>query len=122
MGEIHVNIDLMSNGIPEDTAPVNGASIPDVPPKQPTKIRLLTLESLDRRTAAYRDIMELRAGLVADQGGEDEMSVAKAELATTAALTRAMIKDTASRWLRGEPVDLAGTYVPLANLQRRQLS
>jgi hypothetical protein len=82
------------------------------------KVRLLTLDSLDRRTAAAKNINDLIAAIEADQGGADDMSTARRSIAETAAVATAMIRDLAARWIKGEQVDL-GLFATLSNAQRR---
>jgi hypothetical protein len=48
------------------------------------KVRLLTLDSLDRRTAAAKNINDLIAAIEVDQGGADDMSTARRSIAETA--------------------------------------
>jgi hypothetical protein len=82
------------------------------------KVRLLTLDSLDRRTAAAKNINDLIAAIEADQGGADDMSTARRSIAETAAVATARIRDLAARWIKGEQVDL-GLFATLSNAQRR---
>jgi hypothetical protein len=82
------------------------------------KVRLLTLDSLDRRTAAAKNINDLIAAIEADQGGADDMSTARRSIAETTAVATAMIRDLAARWIKGEQVDL-GLFATLSNAQRR---
>ena len=85
---------------------------------EPPKVRLLTLDSLDGRTAAAKCVNDLIAAIEADQGEADAMSTAKRSIAETAALATAMIRDLGARWIKGEQVDL-GLFATLSNAQRR---
>src|SRR5215475_8369374 len=85
---------------------------------EPPKVRLLTLDSLDGRTAAAKCVNDLIAAIEADQGGADDMSTAKRSIAETDALATAMIRDLGARWIKGEQVDL-GLFATLSNAQRR---
>ncbi len=78
----------------------------------------MSLESLDGRTAAAQCVRELIAALEADKGGADNMTTAERQVAMTAALTTAMVRDLGARWSRGEPVDLA-LFPTLSNSERR---
>ena len=82
------------------------------------KVRLLTLDSLDGRTAAAKCVNDLIAAIEADHGGADDMSTARRSIAETAALATAMIRDLGARWIKGEQVDL-GLFATLSNAQRR---
>ncbi len=77
----------------------------------------MSLESLDGRTAAAQCVRELIAALEADKGGADNMTTAERQVAMTAALTTAMVRDLGARWSRGEPVDLA-LFPTLSNSER----
>jgi hypothetical protein len=80
------------------------------------KARLITLDSLDRRTVAARQVHEMIAAIETDLGGD--MTEAMKSVAETAAVTTAMIRDLGARWLNGEQIDLA-LFCTLGNAQRR---
>lgn len=90
-------------------------------PNEGEKVRLKTLDDLDKRTRAARDTADLRESLAADLGGWDEVSVMEQELITSAALVGAMIRHRAASYLEGQPVDM-GEFMSLTNSQRRLLS
>ena len=71
------------------------------------RVRLLSLEDLDRRTRAYQRIMETRAKVVSDLGGEDQLSTFERIAADNVAMLDAMLKDVSARWLHGEAIDAA---------------
>ena len=71
------------------------------------KMRFLTLEDLDRRTRAYQRVKETRAEVLADLGGEDQLSTLERIAADNVALLDAMLKDISARWLHGEAIDAA---------------
>jgi hypothetical protein len=102
--------------MPSDTAEVEAKSRSDAVPKG--KTRLLRLDDIDRRTAAYRETAELISALEADLGGRDQVSTARLQIVESAGVASAMRKDLAARWLSGEPVDVAA-YCTLANAERR---
>lgn len=85
------------------------------------KVRLKTLNDLDRRTRAAQAVFELRDKLHRDLGGADRLSVMQCELVDNVACLGAMLKDSAASYLQGEPIDLA-EFMALTNAQRRLLS
>lgn len=85
------------------------------------KVRLKTLDDLDRRTRAAQAVFELRDRLVDDLGGKDRLSIMQTELINNAACLGAMLKDSAASYLQGEPIDLT-EYMALTNAQRRLLA
>ena len=82
------------------------------------KTRLLTLDSLDQRTIAAKQVRDTISAIESDQGGRDNMSTARLRVAETAALTTAMVNDMSARWIAGEEIDL-GLFCTLGNAQRR---
>lgn len=85
------------------------------------KVRLKTLDDLDRRTRAAQAVFELRDRLVDDLGGRDRLSIMQTELINNAACLGAMLKDSAASYLQGELIDLT-EYMALTNAQRRLLA
>jgi hypothetical protein len=83
--------------------------------------RLLTLDSLDLRTAAAQTAHALIAALVNDLGGADRLSAGELQLVTRAALTGAIVADFEARWVAGQQVALAD-YLAAVNVQRRVLA
>jgi hypothetical protein len=84
------------------------------------KVRLRSLDELDGRTAAAQRAASLVAGLEADLGGKDSLSVGMHELVKRVALVGALCEDAEVCWLEGKPIDV-GHYALLANAQRRLL-
>jgi hypothetical protein len=84
-----------------------------------SKARLLSLDSLDRRTKVAQSCDRLIAGLQADLG--KDMSVAQGELAKRAALLSALAEHCEVLWLKGQPI-VIGDYVAVCNTLRRTLS
>jgi hypothetical protein len=84
-------------------------------------LRLLTLDSLDGRTAAAQAARQLIATLSADLGGEDHISEAQRQLVQRAAVCGAMLADYEARWIAGEPIALH-EYLAAINVQRRVLA
>ncbi|RWB77489.1 MAG: hypothetical protein EOQ50_05375 [Mesorhizobium sp.] len=100
-----------------DTTQMEGESAP----KGSGKVRLKTLNDLDRRTTAARVVFELRDSLAADLGGKPNLSVMKLELIDNVACLGAMLKDAAASYIAGEPIDI-NEFMALTNAQRRLLA
>ncbi|MER8514180.1 hypothetical protein NKH47_14695 [Mesorhizobium sp. M1060] len=100
-----------------DAAEMEGESSP----KQGGKVRLRTLDDLDRRTTAARVVFELRDTLAADLGGKANLSSMKLELIDNVAVLGAMLKDSAASYITGEEVDIT-EFMALTNAQRRLLA
>ena len=103
-----------------DAAAIEARSTSVSPSKAAGKSRLLTLDNLDRRTAAYRETRKLIDEIEGDLGGSDRLSTGERQLVQRAAVLGAVLTDTESRWIEGEPVDLTG-YCTIVNAQRRVL-
>lgn len=103
----------------------NSAEIPagspaDPPPKAGAKARLTTLADLDRRTKAFAATRKLIDSIEGDLGGRDRLSTSERQLVQRAAVLGAVLTDTESRWIEGEPIDTAA-YCTVVNAQRRVL-
>jgi hypothetical protein len=85
----------------------------------PPKTRALTLDDLDRRTLAAKRALELHERLVAERGGQQNLSILRYEMTKSVAVLSAMIEDLQVKWLKGEPVDPA-TIGTLLNARRRE--
>jgi hypothetical protein len=103
--------------MPPDTPEVNAEKVPDAA-KSAGKVRLLSLDDMDRRTNAYRRCAELIAHVERDLGGPGRLSTAQQQLIRHAALTTGMIEDLGSRWLSGEAIDPT-MFATLTNSARR---
>lgn len=90
------------------------------PPKAAGKARLLTLDGLDRRTAAYRETRKLIDDIEGDLGGRDRLTTGERQLVQRAAVLGAVLTDTESRWIEGEPIDTTA-YCTVVNTLRRVL-
>jgi hypothetical protein len=105
----------------------NGAGAARLPRRARTrqgKVRLLTLDVLDARTAAAQAARELIAQLAADLypgEGEDQLTAGERQLVHRAALTGAIAADFEARWVIGQDVALAD-YLQAVNVQRRVLA
>jgi len=103
-----------------DATDMEGQNGADAAAKPGGKARLLTLDSLDRRTAAYRETRKLIDGIESDLGGRDHLSTGERQLVQRAAVLGAVLTDVEARWVDGEPIDTAG-YCAIVNAQRRVL-
>ena len=106
--------------LPADALQIEGRSTPDPPPKAGSKLRLLTLDDLDRRTAAYRETRKLIDEIENDLGGGDRLSTAERQLVQRAACLGAVLTDTETRWIEGGDLDPT-VYCTVVNAQRRLL-
>jgi hypothetical protein len=111
--------------IPPDAAAVqqtNGVGNANLLPKRSKtrqgKPRLLTLDSLDARSAAYADACRLIENLLSDLGGDP--SAGERQLVTRAVMTGAIAADFETRWVAGQAITL-GEYLATVNTQRRAL-
>jgi len=117
----------VERGCAADTAQLqeaNGTAVANLPRRSRTrqgKARLLTLECLDQRTAAYHAAVALIASLTSDLGGDDQLSAGERELIRRAALCGAILADFEARWVAGQEVALAD-YLSAVNVQRRVLA
>jgi hypothetical protein len=84
------------------------------------KARFLTLADLDQRTGAYRETVKLIAEMEVDLGGADELSSGERQLVQRAGVLGAVLSDIETRWIGGEPIDVAA-YCTTVNAQRRVL-
>ena len=111
---------------PDATATQPGSRIdaPPLPRRSKTrkgKIRLLTIDCLDARTAAAQAARKLIETLSSDLGGEDQLTAGERQLVTRAAMTGAIVADFEARWVAGQQVPL-GDYLQAVNVQRRVLA
>jgi hypothetical protein len=82
------------------------------------KRAFMTLADVDGRTNAAKNARALVAALESDIGVD--LSAAERELAQRAGILGAVLEDSETRWIAGEPFDLA-LYGSLVNVQRRVL-
>jgi hypothetical protein len=94
----------------------------DVPSKhrRDKRLRLRTLDQLDKRTQAAKLAHSLVSALCCDLGGDEVVTVAQRELVKRAALLGALLEDYEVRWLKRERLDL-DAYVRAVGAQRRVL-
>ena len=72
-------------------------------PGPTSKVRLVTMENLDRRTKAAQVAIETKAAIMADLGGEDRLSTLERIMVENAAMSAAVLRDAHVRWMQGEP-------------------
>jgi len=89
-------------------------------PKGSGKLKLLSLNSLDRRTAAFQRTKQLIVDIENDLGGSDRLSTGERQLVQRAACLSAVLEDQEVRWLSGQEMD-PGTYTTTINALRRVL-
>ena len=97
---------------------IEAESMPAKRRSRAKKVRLLTLDDLDDRTRAAQVVREMRGEIIADLGGETNLSTLERSAVDHAALTAAMIRDVGVRWLKGEELDPAAVAT-LANAFNR---
>lgn len=83
-----------------DTPPIEADSAP-----KGGKVRLLSLDDIDGRTRAAQHVKNTRQDVIADLGGEEQLSTLERAAVDHVALLDAMAKDVGARWLQGEAVD-----------------
>src|SRR5690349_691562 len=84
------------------------------------KVRLLSLDDLDGRTAAAKAARTLIADIESDLGGADLLTAAQREVVHRTALSSVMLRDMEATYLSGRGIDV-GAYTTLANTQSRML-
>ena len=70
------------------------------------KARLLDLSDLDQRTNAAKLAQSVKSAILADLGGEANLSTLERLACEHAALASAVVADSYTRWLKGENVAL----------------
>ena len=97
-----------------------------VPPAKPRRrdsrrshgrAKLLTLDRLDRRTAAAQRAHALVKAIEADMGGGDCLSEGARQLVQRAAVLGTFIESCEVKWLSGQPIELLD-YMAAVNCQR----
>jgi hypothetical protein len=74
---------------------------------QSSKVRLVTMEDLDRRTKAAQIALETKSAIMADLGGEDRLSTLEKIMVENAAMSAAVLRDAHVRWMQGQPVPVS---------------
>jgi hypothetical protein len=80
----------------------------------------MTLDDIDRRTAAYANVKHLIDELEASAGGTDRLSPGERQLIQRCAVLGALLEDTETRWIRSGAID-PKDYCTVINAQRRVL-
>lgn len=83
------------------------------------KMRLPSLNDLDKRTAAYRAAMDLIGTVIGERGGKDQVDIVRAASAETWAVLTTQLRGLQVHWLNGGSVDWS-EFAVLANARRRE--
>jgi hypothetical protein len=105
---------------PADNLPAD-RSLPRAKAKGAGKLRLQTLDHLDKRTLAARRAHQLIAAISRDITGDDndsQLSEGTRQLIQRAAMLGAIVESNEAAWLSGDPVDLSSYYAALNNQRR----
>ena len=87
---------------------------------RPVKAKLATLDQLDGRTIAAKQVREVISSIEADLGGSENISTARRAIIENAAVMGAVVQDMGAKWISGEQIDL-NLYSTLSNTRRRLL-
>lgn len=90
-------------------------------PDEKVKVSLLSISDLDGRTNAAKTARAMRRDIIADLGGEDELSAIERALVDSVAISTAIIEDAQVRWLKGEPGVNLTEITTIANARRRDM-
>jgi hypothetical protein len=82
------------------------------------RVKLLTLDRLDKRCASAQRALELVRALETDLGGADRLSEGARQLVQRAAVLGTFIEACEVKWLQGQPIELLD-YLAAVNSQRR---
>lgn len=85
------------------------------------RTRLLTLQHLDGRTNAVKQVREIMSDMEQDLGGPDNLSTAQRALIQRAAVLSTICEDMEVRWALGDPTFDTEQYLPVTNALRRLL-
>ena len=83
------------------------------------KVRLLTLDDLDKRTAAAKLAFDFRDKLLSERGGAGNIGLLRRAMIDSVAILTAAIRHAEVQWLKGEPVDMT-ELATLLNARRRE--
>ena len=76
------------------------------PPERAGKVRLVSMQDLDRRTKAAQTAVATKSAIMSDLGGEDRLSTLERLQCENAAMASAVLRDMQVRWLQGEEVSV----------------
>jgi hypothetical protein len=102
-----------------ETTEKRQASVKGAKQTRAGKMRLPSLDDLDKRTAAYREATDLRDKLASERGGADNLDVRTLASIESWAVASTIIKGLEVSWLQGLPVDFA-EYSAMLNARRRE--
>ena len=85
------------------------------------RARLQTLDDLDKRSRAHRNVRKVIARMEADLGGAENITGAQRELIVRAAMLSALASDIESRYLRSAKKIDIHEYTKIVNTQNRVL-
>jgi hypothetical protein len=71
------------------------------------KVRLVTMQDLDRRTKAAQVALETKQAIMADPGGEERLSTLERIMVENAAMSAAVLRDAHVRWMSGQAVPVS---------------
>ena len=90
-------IEIWGSRLPEVGDEMEAENMPAKRRSRAKKVRLLTLDDLDDRTRAAQVVREMRGEIIADLGGETNLSTLERSAVDHVALTAGMIRDVARR-------------------------
>jgi hypothetical protein len=93
--------------IAADTAPLRAGSVADRMLTRHGKVRLLTLDALDQRTAAAKLFVRMVADIENDLGGRDELTTIERALIEGFAGAAVTLANLNTRLALGEQIDLS---------------
>lgn len=99
--------------MPADAATLPPRSAPDA-----GKVRLLTLEHLDGRTAAARRARDVVAAIESDLGGGERLTEAERQIVRRAAVLATIVESGEATWLAGGELDLQSHNGSVNTLRR----
>lgn len=82
------------------------------------KVRLITRDCLDRRSTAFREFVAIADGVIADLGGENNISTVQKHLVEAFAGAALNMHDLNSRLMLGEKIDVTEHSQALSSLVR----
>ena len=80
------------------------------PPERGGKTRLVSMSDLDRRTKAAQTAVATKIAIIADLGGEQNLSTLERLQVENAAMGAAVLRDMQVRWLQGEEISVPDMF------------
>jgi hypothetical protein len=87
-----------------------------VPKGRGDRARLLSFEDLDKRRRSAQLVLQVEAQIEADLGGD--LTEVERQLVRRAAILGAVLEDAESRWIEGQPLNLADYCNATSTLKR----